>query len=85
MNTIALDAMGSDLAPRPEIEGAIQASREYGVKILVVGQPAALKAELGRHARRGANIEIAPASELIAMKDVPAKVVITQKVAPQSS
>jgi glycerol-3-phosphate acyltransferase PlsX len=71
MNTIALDAMGSDLAPRPEIEGAIQASREYGVKVLLVGQAAALKAELGRHARRGANVEIAPASEVIAMKDPP--------------
>jgi glycerol-3-phosphate acyltransferase PlsX len=71
MNTIALDAMGSDLAPRPEIEGAIQASREYGVKVLLVGQAAALKAELGRHARRGANVEIAPAGEVIAMKDAP--------------
>ncbi|HUK29629.1 MAG TPA: phosphate acyltransferase PlsX [Candidatus Acidoferrum sp.] len=71
MNTIALDAMGSDLAPRPEIEGAIQASREYGVKILLVGQQTALKAELGRHARRGAILEIVPASELIAMKDAP--------------
>ncbi len=71
MNTIALDAMGSDLAPRPEIEGALQASREYGVRILLAGQPAALKAELGRHARRGANVEIVPASEVIAMQDAP--------------
>jgi phosphate acyltransferase len=71
MNTIALDAMGSDLAPRPEIEGALQASREFGVRILLVGQPAVLKAELGRHARRGAIVEIAPASEVIAMRDAP--------------
>ena len=71
MNTIALDAMGSDLAPRPEIEGALQASREYGVKVLLVGQPPVVKAELGRHARRGANVEIVPASDVIAMRDAP--------------
>ena len=46
MITIALDAMGSDSAPRPEVEGAILAAREFGVRVLLVGQPAALKAEM---------------------------------------
>ena len=30
-SVIALDAMGSDRAPKPEIEGAIQAARHHGV------------------------------------------------------
>ncbi|HXQ98341.1 MAG TPA: phosphate acyltransferase PlsX [Candidatus Limnocylindrales bacterium] len=71
MITIALDAMGSDAAPRPEVEGAILAARELGVRVLMVGQTAALKAELGRHARRGAGVEIVSASEVITMRDAP--------------
>ncbi len=71
MITIALDAMGSDSAPRPEVEGAILASREFGVRVLLVGQTALLKAELGRHTRRGADVEIVSASEVITMRDAP--------------
>ena len=71
MITIALDAMGSDSAPRPEVEGAILAAREFGVRVLLVGQSAAVKAELGRHTKRGAEIEIVPASEVITMHDAP--------------
>jgi phosphate acyltransferase len=71
MITIALDAMGSDSAPRPEVEGAILASREFEVRVLLIGQPPALKTELGRHTKRGTEIEIVPASEVIAMGDAP--------------
>ena len=46
---IALDAMGSDRAPKPEIEGAIYAARSYGVRVLLVGPEAIVKAELVRH------------------------------------
>ena len=48
-SVIALDAMGSDRAPKPEIEGAIHAARSYGVRVLLIGQEAAIKAELERH------------------------------------
>ncbi len=36
--TIAVDAMGSDRAPKAEIEGAILAARQFHVKVLLVGQ-----------------------------------------------
>src|SRR6476659_5164680 len=36
-SVIALDAMGSDRAPRPEIEGAIQAARHHDVHVILVG------------------------------------------------
>jgi len=39
MITIAVDAMGGDHAPRPEVEGSVLAAREFGVRILLVGQP----------------------------------------------
>jgi glycerol-3-phosphate acyltransferase PlsX len=71
MITIAVDAMGGDHAPRPEVEGAVLAARELDVRVLLAGQPAALKAELARHRARGLAIEIVPAAEVITMKDAP--------------
>jgi glycerol-3-phosphate acyltransferase PlsX len=73
MITIAVDAMGGDDAPRPEVEGSILAAREWGLHVLLVGQPADLRRELARHAHRGLQIEIVPASEVIAMTDSPAQ------------
>src|SRR5262244_1915278 len=73
MITIAVDAMGGDNAPRPEVEGSVLAARELGVRVLLVGQPAAVKAELGKHDWRGLPMEIVTASELITMNDHPAQ------------
>ena len=69
-SVIALDAMGSDRAPKPEIEGAIQAARHYGVRVLLVGPEATVRAELARHpAAVGLPVEIIHASEVITMED----------------
>ena len=69
-SVIALDAMGSDRAPKPEIEGAIHAARNYGVRVLLIGPEAILKAELARHpAASRLPIEIVHASEVITMED----------------
>ena len=72
MITIAVDAMGGDDAPRPEVEGSILAAREWDLRILLVGQPSEIRRELARHGHRGLAIEIVPASEVIAMTDSPA-------------
>jgi phosphate acyltransferase len=71
MVTIALDAMGGDHAPRVEVEGAVLAARELGARLLLVGRPEAIKAELARHAHRGLPLEIVPALEIITMRDSP--------------
>ncbi|MGA9306580.1 MAG: phosphate--acyl-ACP acyltransferase, partial [Candidatus Sulfotelmatobacter sp.] len=64
-SVIALDAMGSDRAPKPEIEGAIYAARSYGVRVLLVGPEAAIKAELERHPSAARlPIEVVHASEV---------------------
>ncbi len=69
-SVIALDAMGSDRAPKPEIEGAIHAARSYGVRVLLVGPENSLKAELERHASASRlPIEVVHASEVITMED----------------
>jgi len=69
-SVIALDAMGSDRAPKPEIEGAILAARQYGLRVLLVGPEDVVKAELARHpAAARLPIEVVHASETITMED----------------
>src|ERR1700693_4079753 len=69
-SVIALDAMGSDRAPKPEIERALQAARQYGLRVLLVGPETVVKAELDRHpAAARLPIEIVHASEYITMED----------------
>jgi phosphate acyltransferase len=75
-SVIALDAMGSDRAPKPEIEGAIQAARNYGVRVLLVGRDVNIRAELSRYpAASGLPLEIVHASEVITMEDKAAQAV----------
>jgi phosphate acyltransferase len=67
---IALDAMGSDRAPKPEVEGAILAARHFDVRVLLVGPEQPIKAELSRHlTATRLPIEIVHASEFITMDD----------------
>ena len=70
MATIAVDAMGSDRAPRPEIEGAILAARQHSVHVLLVGREEVLRQELAHHPQAARlPIEIVHASEAITMED----------------
>src|SRR5579863_4183346 len=73
MITIAVDAMGGDNAPRPEVEGSVLAARELGVRVILVGQPNVVRAELAKHAAPNLPIDIVPASEVITMEDHPAQ------------
>jgi glycerol-3-phosphate acyltransferase PlsX len=73
MITIAVDAMGGDNAPRPEVEGSVLAARELGVRVLLVGQQSLVRAELAKHAAPNLPIEIVAATEVITMDDHPAQ------------
>ncbi len=71
MITIALDAMGGDHAPRAEVEGAILAARELGVRVLLVGVEETVRQELARHKLRDLPIEVVNATDVITMTDSP--------------
>jgi phosphate acyltransferase len=78
--TIALDALGGDHAPKPEVEGAVRAVKTLGVKVLLVGQGDLVRAELAKHEDHlHLPIEIVHASERITMEDSPAKVARSKK------
>ncbi len=73
MRSIAVDAMGSDTAPLPEIEGAIQAVRARYAEVILVGPQDVLSRELARRGAQNLKIEIMHASEVVTMEDEAAK------------
>ena len=80
MLTIAVDAMGGDHAPKSEVEGAIRATQELGVRVILVGQADIVGAELAKHPDASRlPIEIHHASQFITMEDSAAKAVRTKK------
>jgi phosphate acyltransferase len=80
MVTIALDAMGSDDFPKPEVEGAIQAARTFGVRVILVGREDVIRKELDRHhGWQSLPLELRHASEQITMEDSAGRAVRTKK------
>jgi len=78
--TIALDAMGADRAPKPEVEGAILATRHYDVEVLLVGKESLILNELNAHPLwRRLPIAIGPASEVIGMQEKAAQAVRSKR------
>jgi glycerol-3-phosphate acyltransferase PlsX len=72
MLPVALDAMGGDKAPDEIVAGAHRAVAEVGVDVLLVGQPDVLGPLAG-------DLEVLPASEVIAMDADPGTSVRTLK------
>lgn len=68
---IAVDAMGSDSHPQPDVAGSVMAARTYGDTIILVGDQALIEAELAKHDTAGLSLEVRPASQVIEMKDTP--------------
>ncbi len=70
---IALDAMGSDKAPEPEIRGAILACRQLEVRVHLVGPERTLRPLLAKQMHRAGlrhlPIKIVQASECIGMDE----------------
>jgi len=66
---IALDAMGSDANPGPELQAAEDAINLYGDEIILVGPEEMLEARLKSMPSKGRGIQIVNASETITMQD----------------
>jgi phosphate acyltransferase len=73
MRRIAVDAMGSEMAPFPEIEGAVQAARAGYAEVVLVGPEDVLNRELSVRNAKGLKIEVVHASEAVTMEDKAAK------------
>lgn len=77
MLKIAVDAMGGDFAPVNEVEGALEAARDLGVGVILVGRAEQIKAEIERQQKKARggriarvpNIEIVDAREVVTMDE----------------
>jgi phosphate acyltransferase len=76
---VALDAMGGDNAPGETVLGAIQAAREYGIGVYLVGREEAIRAELAKHNTTGLDLPIVHTDEVIEMDEHPANAVRRKK------
>ena len=71
---IIVDAMGGDNAPQAPVMGAVEANREYGVGVILVGRGETILKVLEDNGIKElpAGVEIAHASEVVEMCDNPA-------------
>ena len=71
---IILDAMGGDNAPQAIVQGALEAHKEYGTDLILVGRMAEiLKAvEASGEKNLPAGVEVRDASEVVEISDDPA-------------
>jgi glycerol-3-phosphate acyltransferase PlsX len=69
MIKIAIDAMGGDRAPAIEVAGALEAAREYGVMICLVGAEEPIRKELEKQGSGNLPVTIVPARDIITMED----------------
>jgi hypothetical protein len=71
---IAVDAMGSDGAPGPDVAGAVAAVREAPLEVELCGDGPRLEAELARlGARHERAVRVVHAPEVVTMDDHPAQ------------
>lgn len=76
---IAVDAMGGDFAPQAIVEGAVLASKEYGIKVVLVGDEDQVSKELSKYPTSKLPIYIHHAPHVVAMHDSPSIVVRRMK------
>ncbi len=69
---VAVDAMGGDNAPGEVVAGAVQAARLDGIHVVLVGDPAALSAELAKNNITGLPITMVPSEGVIQENEPPA-------------
>lgn len=78
---IILDAMGGDLAPEAAVLGALEAHRDFGAEITLVGRGEEILGVMRKHQIQDLpkGLEIAHADDVVDMHDDPAAVVHKRK------
>ncbi len=76
---VVLDAMGGDRAPEVVVAGGVQAAREWGVEVILVGDEGLIEAELDKHNLSALSLAVVHASQVIEMTDKPAEAARAKK------
>lgn len=76
---IAVDAMGGDNAPRAVVEGALSASKKYGVELYLVGLKNEIEKYISEENKNNSNVNIVEASEIINVNESPVNAIKQKK------
>jgi len=76
---IVVDAMGSDTFPQPDVIGAVQAARDYGVEIILVGDEKIVRPALDAQNPGALPIRVVHAPEMLTMEDKGVALVLKAK------
>ncbi len=76
---IAVDAMGGDFAPQTIVEGAFLVAKQYGVRVVLVGDEDQVSKELSKYPTSKLPIYIHHAPSVVAMHDSPSTVIRRMK------
>ncbi len=68
---IALDAMGGDKGPSILVQGAVEAAKELGTEVILVGKASLLEKELSKAGGENLSISIKDASQVVEMAESP--------------
>ncbi len=77
--TIAVDAMGGDFGPSIVVPGAIEASKQHKLTVLLVGDTPRVESELERLNLEGAQYEIVQADDVVLMNEKPSDILRRKK------
>jgi glycerol-3-phosphate acyltransferase PlsX len=75
---LAIDAMGGDYAPAEIVAGAVAGARDFGLNLILVGDPDTIQRELARQATDGLPVEVVPSSGAVRMDEDPVQAVRTR-------
>jgi len=76
---VALDAMGGDHAPAATVQGAVDAVRQFGLQVLLVGREAVLRRQLARIGGAPRGLHVVDAPDVVAMDDPPTVPIRTKR------
>ena len=76
---IAVDVMGGDFGPSVVVPGALQAAREGGFAVVLVGDTDAVKEEVAKCSTAGVNYEIVHASQVALTGEKPSDILRRKK------
>lgn len=76
---IVIDCMGGDNAPKSNVEGVVNAIKEYGVDVIVTGDKDILEKEFSNYEFDKSKLEIVHTTEIVENEDKPVKAIRSKK------
>lgn len=76
---IVIDGMGGDNAPKSNVEGAVNAIKEYNVDLIITGDKDLLEKEFSNYEFDRNKLEIVHTTEIIENEDKPVKAIRSKK------